>query len=74
MAKQKTTPRKVPNDGYIAPKDPANVAQNPGPPPPMYGPPAGSDLQVIPAPAAPLRPVVSPPAPGPESPPPPLVQ
>ena len=60
--------RKVPLDGYIAPRNPANVLQNPSSPPPAF-----PDPQVMPAPSAPLRPVVEPPAPGPAQPPPPLV-
>jgi hypothetical protein len=67
-------PRKVPlDDPFIAPKDPANVAQGTGPTPPMYGPPPGSDPQVHQGPLKPQLTVSDPPAPGPQSPPPALV-
>lgn len=61
MAKQKMPQRKgkVPHDGYIAPRDPANVLQNPAPPQP--------DPAPAPPPPAPNPHVVKPPSPGPSS-------
>lgn len=57
--------RKVPLDDPIEPRDQANVLQNPGPTPPMYGPPAGSDPQVVSPPPKADPHVVKPPAPDP---------
>jgi hypothetical protein len=59
-AKQKAPTKKAPLDGYIAPRDPANVIQNTNPLPPAL-----PDPQVAPTPTAAHRPVASPPAPGP---------
>jgi hypothetical protein len=59
MAKQKIVQRKIPRDGYIAPKNPANVLQNTNPTMPPL-----PDCQIMPVPPAAGRHVVEPPAPG----------
>lgn len=59
-AKQTTMRRKVPNDGYIAPRDPADVLQNPSGSEPL------PDPQAVPVPPAADPHVVKPPALGPD--------